>query len=60
MKVTNFENKMLKVIAKYHAYSYTIIENIYLKLQSFDKVIRSINYADEYNRDITYMYNLYI
>lgn len=60
MKLNNFEYEMLKVIAKYHRYSLNEIEYVYQKVKQFDKVITLINYADEFNRTLQYMCNLFL
>ena len=58
--MTNFEVKMLIVIATYHRYTFKEIKDVYLKIRQFDKVITLINFADEYNRSLSYMADLFM
>ena len=58
--MTNFEIEILTIIAKWHPYPLEEIQNVYLKIKHFDKLIEIINFATQCNRTLSYMTNLFI
>lgn len=50
------ENKILLMIAQCYAVDYTILNNIYTEVQSFDKIISIVDIMNKRNLDLSNAY----